>query len=81
MKLKISIIKKGHFYKGLSKDSYNRIKLMIKKWNDNNLLDTLEKHSQFQKFAILKLWKFKVCTFENSKIQNVKNVLPHIIRV
>jgi hypothetical protein len=54
---------------------------MIKKWDDNSLLDTLEKHSQFQKFAILKLWKFKVCTFENSNFQNVKNVLPHIIRV
>jgi len=40
--MKISIIKKGHFYKGLSKDSYNKNKLMVKKWDDNNLLNTLK---------------------------------------
>jgi len=51
---------------------------MVKIWDDNNLLDTLKKHSQFQKCGILKLWKFKVCTFEKSKFQNFKNVLPHI---
>jgi hypothetical protein len=42
---------------------------MVKKWVDNILLDTLKKHSQFQKCGILKLWKFKVCTLENSKLQ------------
>jgi hypothetical protein len=42
---------------------------------ENNLLDT---------FTISKMWNFKtlkileVCTFENSKFQNFKNVLPHI---
>jgi len=36
--------------------------------SDNNLLDTLKKHSQFQKCEILKLWKFKVCT--HLKIHN-----------
>jgi len=41
--VKISIIKKGHFYKGLSKDSYNRNKLMVKNMSDNNLLNTLKK--------------------------------------
>ncbi len=51
---------------------------MVKKWDDNNLLDALEKHSQFQKCGILKLWKFKVCTFENSEFENFKSALPHI---
>jgi len=34
LKVKNSIVKKGHFYKGLSKDSYNINKLMVKnmKW-------------------------------------------------
>ncbi len=72
------IIKKEHFYKGLSKDSYNRNKLMVKKWDDNNLLDALKKLSQFQKCGILKLWKFKTCTFENLKVQKFMSVLPHI---
>jgi len=35
------VILKRHFYKGFSKDSYNRIKLVVKKWDDNNLLNTL----------------------------------------
>jgi hypothetical protein len=47
-------------------------------WDDNSLLDTLKKHSQFKKCGILNLWKFKVCTLENSKLQNFKSVLPHI---
>jgi hypothetical protein len=42
------------------------------------MLNTLKKNSQFQKCGILKLWKFKVCTFENSKFENFKSVLPHI---
>ncbi len=46
--MKSSIIKKGHFYKGLWKDSYNRNELKVKNRDDNNLLDTLKKHSQFQ---------------------------------
>jgi len=58
--MKISIIKKGHIYKGLSKDSYNRSTLMVKKWDDNNLLDTLKKHLQFQKCGVLKFWKFRI---------------------
>jgi len=53
--MKIYVIKKGHFYKGLSKDSYNTIKLMVKKRDDNNLLNTLKRHSQFQKCEVLKL--------------------------
>ncbi len=69
MKTKKNVIKKGHFYKWLSK---------VKKWDDSNLLDTLLKNSQFQKCEILKLWKFKVCTFENSEFQNFKSALPHI---
>jgi hypothetical protein len=51
---------------------------MAKKWDDSNLLDTFKKNSQFQKCEILKLWKFKVCTFENSEFQNFKSALPHI---
>jgi hypothetical protein len=51
---------------------------MVKKWNDNNPLKTLTKHSQFQNFGILKLWKFKVCIFENLEVQNFKSALPHI---
>jgi len=39
--MKICSIQKGHFYKGLSKDSYNKIKLIVKKLDNNNLLDTL----------------------------------------
>jgi len=66
--MKKIIIKKGHFYK-LSKDSYNKNKLMLKKWYHNNLLNTLKKYSQFFKCGILKPWKFKVCTFENSEFQ------------
>jgi hypothetical protein len=54
---------------------------MVKKWDDNNLLETLKKNSQFKKCGILKLWKFKVCTFENSNVQNFKSVLPHIYGV
>jgi hypothetical protein len=51
--VKIFVIKKGHFYKGFPKDSYNRNKLMVKKnMIDNNLLDTLKKNSQFQKCGI-----------------------------
>ncbi len=73
MKVKKFVIKKRH-----SKDSYNRNKLMVKKWDNNNLLDTLKKHSQFQKCGILKLWKFKVRTFENLEFQNFNSVLPHI---
>jgi len=51
---------------------------MVKKWDDNNLFDTLKKHLQFQKCGILNLWKFKVCTFEHLEFQNFKAVLPHI---
>jgi len=76
--MKKSIIKKRHFYKEFSKDSYNKNKLMVKNMNDNNLLDTLKKNSQFQKCGILEFWKFKICTFENLEFQNFKSVLPHI---
>jgi len=41
---------------------------MVKIWDNNNLLYTLKKHSQFQNFGILKVWKFKVCTFEKFRI-------------
>jgi hypothetical protein len=40
--MKKIVIKKGHFSKKLSKHSYNRNKLMVKKKSDNNLLDTLK---------------------------------------
>jgi hypothetical protein len=76
--MKIFIIKKGHIYKIFSKDSYNRSKLMVNKWDDNNLLYTPKNHSQFKQCEVLKLWKFKVCTLENSKLQNFKSVLPHM---
>jgi len=46
--MKTFIIKKGYFYKGFSKDSYNRNKLMVKKWDDNNLLNTLKKICNFK---------------------------------
>jgi hypothetical protein len=39
--MKDFIIRNGHFYKGLSKDSYNRNKFMVKNWDNNNLLNTL----------------------------------------
>jgi hypothetical protein len=42
-------------------------------WDDNNLLDTLKKHSQFQKCGIIKVWKFKLRIFENLEFQNFKN--------
>jgi len=75
--VKSFVIKKRHFYQGLSKDSYNKNKLKVHKWDDNNLLYTLKKHSQFQKCGILKFWKFKVCTFEILDFQNFKGALPH----
>jgi hypothetical protein len=53
--MKNYVMKKTYFYKRLSKDSYNRNKLMVKNMSNNNLLDTLEKYSQFQKCGILKL--------------------------
>ncbi len=28
--MKIYVLKKGHFYKGISKESYNKRKLMVK---------------------------------------------------
>ncbi len=72
--MKISITKKGHFYKGLLEDSYNINKLMVKKWDDNKILNTLKKHSQFQKCGILKKIKFQVCTFEDSEFQNFERM-------
>jgi hypothetical protein len=51
---------------------------MVKNMGDNNLLNTLKKHSQFQKCGILKLWKFKACTFQISNFQNFKIILSHI---
>jgi len=75
--MKFFVIKKGHLYKGLSKESYNRSKLMVKKWDDNNLLDT-KKTITISKMWSSKTLKFKVCTFEKLELQNFKNVLPHI---
>jgi hypothetical protein len=37
-----------------TKDLYDKNKLMVKNMNDNNLLNTLKKHPQFQKCEILK---------------------------
>jgi hypothetical protein len=76
--VKFYVIKKGNFYKGISKDSYNRSKLMVKIWNDNNLLENFVKYSKIQTCGILKLWKFKVYTFGNLEFQNFKNSLAHI---
>jgi hypothetical protein len=43
------VIKKKHFYKGFKKKSYKKnIKLMIKKWEDNNLLDTPKEHNNYK---------------------------------
>jgi hypothetical protein len=53
--MKNSVIKKGNFYKGLSKDSYNINRLMVKNMNDSNLFNTFLKNSQFQRRGILKL--------------------------
>ncbi len=46
--MKIFVIKKWHFYKGLLKDSYNKSKLIVKKWDDNNLLNTLKNIHNFK---------------------------------
>jgi hypothetical protein len=46
--VKFFIIKKGCVYKGLSKDSYDKSKLMVKKWDDNNLLDTKKPLTNFK---------------------------------
>jgi len=51
---------------------------VVKIWDDSNLLNKLKKHSQFKKCGILKLWKFKVCTFKNLEFQNFKSALSHI---
>jgi hypothetical protein len=45
--MKNDVSKKTNFYEGLSNDSYNTDKLMVKNLSDNNLLDTLKKYSQF----------------------------------
>ncbi len=76
--MKYIYIKKRHFYRRLSKYLHNKIKLKVKKWNDNKLLYILKKHSQFQIFWILKHWKCNICTFENLISQNFKNVLLRI---
>jgi len=57
------VIKKGHFYRGLSKDLYNKIKLMVRKRNYNKLLDTKKT------FTISKFWNFKI---ENAKYVHLK---------
>jgi hypothetical protein len=47
--------------------------IQVSWWYENEMiityLDTLKKHSKFQKCGILKLWKFKICTLENSNFQ------------
>jgi len=43
------------FYKGFSKDPYKINKLMIKKLDDNNLLNTLKKSFIILKYENLKL--------------------------
>jgi hypothetical protein len=40
--MKFCFIRKRHFYKRLSKNSYNKKKLMVKKLDDNNLLNKLK---------------------------------------
>jgi hypothetical protein len=52
-----------------------KISWWYKKRDDNNLLDALKKHSWCE---ILKLWKFKVCTFENLKNFKSSRVFCHI---
>jgi hypothetical protein len=58
---------------------------MVKKWDDNNLLDTLKKHSQLKKCGILKLWKFKNLKFQECfttykwGIINVHDVLNKVV--
>ncbi len=75
--MKNFVKKKGHFYKGLPKDSYNRNKLMIKNMSDNNLLDTLKKIQKFKMWN-LKIENSKYVTFKKLKIENFKNALSHI---
>jgi hypothetical protein len=70
--MKKIVIQKEHFYEGLSKDSYNVNKLMVNIWDNTNTLNTLKKHSQFQKmwnFKTLKIQSMYVWKFKNSKLQ------------
>jgi hypothetical protein len=75
--MKKSIIKKRHFYKEFSKDSYNKNKLMVKNMNENNLLDTLKK---FHNFKNMEFKNFENSKYVHLKIQNFKTskVLYHI---
>jgi hypothetical protein len=48
-------IKWNQFCKGLSKDSYNILKIIEKNKDDKNILATPKKHSYFLECVILKL--------------------------
>ncbi len=57
--MKNFVSKKGHFYKELSKDSYNRNKLMVKEWDDNNLIRHTKKTFTISKFSNPKILKIQ----------------------
>ncbi len=75
-KWKKKSLKKDIFTKDFQR-AHNRNKLMIKEWDDNNLLDTLKK-----RFTFSKMWNSKTLkiqrTIENLEFQNFKSALPHI---
>jgi hypothetical protein len=60
-KWKFLSLNKDIFTKSFQRTHIIKSKLMGKKWDDNNLLDTLKKHSQFKK-----MWNSKT-----SKIQSI----------
>jgi len=70
-KWKFLSIKKNILTKDFQRIHKIELSWWSKKWDHNSLLNTLKKHSQFQKCEILKLWKFKVCTL-NSKFQKLQ---------
>ncbi len=74
----ISILKSTNHNQQINISQQSRSKHIQKNEKGNWMLETLKKHSQFKKCENLKLWKFKVCTFENSECQNFKSAWPHI---
>jgi len=51
----VVVLKVVNFVKDFQNDSYNKAILMVKKWNEKNLLTTIKKWSQFFKCVIKKL--------------------------
>jgi hypothetical protein len=61
--VKLFVIKKEHFYKGLSKESYNKIKLLVKK---KKMI--IPYYTHLKKFTISKMWNFKTLKIKNMYI-------------